>query len=534
MNGGRWWQRGVIYQVYPRSFQDGDGDGVGDLGGLRARLDYLAWLGVDALWLSPIFPSPMADFGYDVADYTDIDAQFGTLDDLDALVADLHGRGMRLILDFVPNHTSDRHPWFLAARSSRADPHRDWYLWRDPAPGGGPPNNWAASFGGSAWTLDEASGQYYYHAFLPQQPDLNWRNPAVREAMGEVLRFWLRRGIDGFRIDVVWHLVKDLEWRDNPPNPAYESDRRGVNRFLQTYNTDRPEVHDVIAGLRSVVEEFEDRLLIGEVYLPLERLVTYYGNADRGLHLPFNFQLVLLPWTAQAVAETVGRYEALLPASGWPNWVLGNHDQPRVASRIGPAQARVAAMLLLTLRGTPTIYQGDELGLADVPIPPWLERDPAGLREPGFSRDPQRTPIPWDEGAGGGFTHGVPWLPLGPQPAPPVAVQRAAPGSMLHLHRELLALRRATPALQDGAYRDLGVAGDVLAYLRTSGRGRVLVALNLGSRSGPAPESVRGLSGRILVDSALARGGEAFDGSVPLGPDEGVVVDLGGADEEPR
>src|SRR6185436_14956605 len=410
-----WWQRGVIYQIYPLSFQDSNGNGFGDLPGLLSRLDYLEWLGVDAIWLSPIYPSPMADWGYDVADYCDVDPRFGTLADADALIAAAHARGIRVLLDFVPNHTSERHPWFVESRSSRDSPKRGWYHWRDPAPGGGPPNNWISVFGGSAWTLDDATGQYYLHSFLREQPDLDWRHPEVRDAMHEAMRFWLRRGVDGFRVDVIHHLAKDPEYRDNPTNPDWIAGASNpYRRLLAVHTADRPEVHEVIAGIRAVVDEFPDRMLVGELYLPLERLMVYYGSGGRGLQLPFNFQLIRLPWESRTLGAAIEAYEAMLPTFGWPNWVLGNHDKSRVASRVGPAQARVAAMMLLTLRGTPTLYYGDEIGMRDVPIPAERVRDPFERNVPGLGlgRDPERTPMQWDGGAGAGFTTGEPWLPV--------------------------------------------------------------------------------------------------------------------------
>ncbi|HZZ89127.1 MAG TPA: alpha-amylase family glycosyl hydrolase, partial [Caulobacteraceae bacterium] len=411
-----WWKAGVVYQVYPRSFQDADGDGVGDLAGIRRRLPYLQHLGVDAVWISPIFVSPMADFGYDVADYCAIDPLFGTLADFNALVADAHGRGLKLILDFVPNHTSQAHPWFREARSSRSSPKRDWYIWRDPGLDGGPPNNWLSNFGGSAWAWDGASGQYYYHAFLKEQPDLNWRNPQVRAAMLDVLRFWLDRGVDGFRVDVLWHLIKDAQFRDNPPNPAYQPDQPGSERLLQLYSCDQPEVHEVVSEMRRVLDGYDARVLIGEIYLPVERLVAYYGKDLAGAHLPFNFQLLETAWRADAVGQVVREYERRLPPGAWPNWVLGNHDRPRIASRVGAAQARVAAMLLLTLRGTPTLYYGDELGLEQAAIAPERVQDPWEKNEPGLGlgRDPCRTPMPWDASPHAGFSTAEPWLPLNP------------------------------------------------------------------------------------------------------------------------
>ena len=287
-----WWQRGIVYQVYPRSFQDANGDGIGDLKGITARLDYLVELGVDAVWISPFYPSPMVDFGYDVADYCAVDPLFGTLADFDALVDEAHARGLKLILDFVPNHTSDRHPWFTESRSSRDNPKRDWYLWRDPAPDGGPPNNWLSRMGGSAWEWDAVTGQYYYHAFLREQPDLNWRNAEVRAAMYDVLRFWLRRGVDGFRVDVLSDLIKDAQFRDNPPNPAFRPGQPVASATAAGLHGDRPEVHEVVAEMRRVVDEYDERVLIGEIYLPVERLVAYYGRDLAGAHLPFNFQLI--------------------------------------------------------------------------------------------------------------------------------------------------------------------------------------------------------------------------------------------------
>ncbi|MGH8662777.1 MAG: alpha-amylase family glycosyl hydrolase, partial [Burkholderiales bacterium] len=390
-----WWQRGIVYQVYPRSFMDANGDGIGDLTGIISRLDYLHWLGVDALWLSPIYPSPMKDFGYDVSDYTAVNPHFGTLADFDRLVEAAHARGLKLILDFVPNHTSDQHAWFRQSRASRDNPKRNWYLWRDPEPGGGPPNNWLSCFGGSAWQLDPATGQYYYHAFLPEQPDLNWRNPEVVEAMLRVLRFWLERGVDGFRVDVLWHLVKDEHFGDNPPNADWREGMDPYNALVPLQTTDRPEVHDIVRRMRRLLDEYRERVLIGEIYLPLERLMQYYGAELQGAHLPFNFQLLSAPWDAAHLAGLLAEYERLLPEGAWPNWVLGNHDRPRIASRVGLAQARVAAMLLLTLRGTPTIYYGDELGMRNVSIPPGEVQDPFECRVPGLGlgRDPVRTPM---------------------------------------------------------------------------------------------------------------------------------------------
>jgi len=526
-----WWQRGVIYQVYPRSFQDSNDDGIGDLRGITRRLEYLQWLGVDAVWISPIYPSPMADFGYDVSDYTAIDPIFGNLDDFDEMLERAHGLGLRVILDFVPNHTSEAHPWFVEARSSRDNPKRDWYIWRDPAPDGGPPNNWRSQFGGSAWEYDEKTGQYYYHAFLKQQPDLNWRNPEVQRAMMDVLRFWLDRGVDGFRVDVIWHLVKDVEFRDNPPNPRYGPERGPYEEYLATYTTDRPEVHEIIAMMRRVVDSYGERMLVGEIYLPIERLMVYYGaRGGEGLHLPFNFQLIELPWDARAIAEAVKEYEASLPAHGWPNWVLGNHDKPRIVSRVGRAQARIAAMLLLTLRGTPTIYYGDEVGMHNVPIPADRVCDPYEKNVPGLGlgRDPQRTPMQWDAGENAGFTRGEPWLPLPDDHREVnVAVQRDDPRSMLTLYRRLLALRRDEPALAVGCWAPLAAGGRIVAYRREWDERRFAIVLNLGSRPEryELPEETGG-RGTVRLSTHLDRDGEAVGPVIDLRPDEGLVLEI--------
>jgi alpha-glucosidase len=526
-NRAPWWQSAVLYQIYPRSFQDSDDDGVGDLKGILERLPYLVDLGVEALWLSPVFPSPMADFGYDISNYTEIAPLFGSLNDFDALVAAAHRGGLRILLDLVPNHTSNRHPWFADSRRSREDPRRDWYIWRDPAPDGGPPNNWLSEFGGSAWQFDAPTGQYCYHAFLAAQPDLNWRNEKVRTAIHDVMRFWLKRGVDGFRVDVIWHLIKDAEFRDNPPNPAFAPGRPPHEQLLPLYTTDRPEVHDVIAGLRRVIDEFDDRALIGEIYLPIERLVSYYGADLRGAHLPFNFALLFTPWKARSIDRLIAEYEAALPSGGWPNWVLGNHDRPRLASRIGRDQARIAAMLLLTLRGTPTIYYGDEIGMSQVAIPPERVQDPFEKNVPGIGvgRDGCRTPMQWTAGCNAGFSTSEPWLPLSADfRRENVESQRADPASILNLYRRLIALRRSSPALTDGAYRPLAAQGDLLLYQREHVDGRVTVALNLGREplSVGLQQGVR--AERVLLSSHVDRDGERIAHQLDLRGNEGLII----------
>ncbi len=525
----QWWQSGVVYQIYPRSFQDSNGDGIGDLPGIVIRLDYLQALGVDAIWISPFYPSPMADFGYDVADYTGVDSMFGTMADFDALLAAAHERGLKLILDLVPNHSSDEHPWFVEARASRDNPRRDWYIWRDPAPDGGPPNNWLSNFGGPAWTLDEATGQYYLHLFDPKQPDLNWRNPAVRAAIYDAMRFWYRKGVDGFRVDVIWMLIKHPDMPDNPVDPNWEEGMMPGHRLKRVYDQNQPEVHEVIREMRAVTEEFPDRVLIGEIYMSVEDLVSYYGPELDEVHLPFNFNLVTLrEWGAAIVRDVVDRYELALPEGAWPNWVLGNHDQPRIASRVGQPLARLSQMLLLTLRGTPTMYYGDELGMEDVPIPPERVVDPQGIRMPGFSRDPQRTPMQWDGSHGAGFTSGKPWLPLADDYAiRNVAAQGDDPHSMLSLVRRLLELRRQSPAIDRGAYAPVETGDQhVYAYLRTSGEERVLVALNFGAEELTLDLSAAGKGGVVSACTYMDREGQVGLASLDLRPQEGLIIAL--------
>jgi alpha-glucosidase len=524
-----WWQSGVIYQIYPRSFRDANGDGVGDLSGIIEKLDYCAKLGVDALWLSPIFPSPMADFGYDVADYIGIAPMFGTLADFDHLLAQTTRRGMKLILDYVPNHTSNQHPWFTVSSSSRDSAKRGWYLWRDPAPDGGPPNNWLSNFGGSAWEWHAATGQYYYHSFLKEQPDLNWRNPEVVAAMHDVLRFWFAKGVAGFRIDVLWMLIKDDLWRDNPANPGYQVGMPLFQSQLPLYTTDRPEVEYIVAGLRKVADEFDDRVLIGEIYLPLARLVAYYGNSLNGVQLPFNFQLLQSAWNARSLAGLIDQYEAALPAGGWPNWVLGNHDNSRIASRVGAAQARVAAMMLLTLRGTPTMYYGDELGMQNVPIPPDRIQDPLEKNVPGagLGRDPSRTPMQWDASLHAGFSVREPWLPISADAARVnTAAEDLEPSSMLSLYRSLLDLRKRHAALSVGRYRAVAASGNLLSYIRYTRDERFLVVLNLGAQAADFSLESLDRDATALLSTYLDRQITMTHKRLSLRPNEGVILAL--------
>ena len=525
-----WWQEGIIYQIYPRSFQDSNGDGIGDLGGIIARLDYLQWLGVDGLWISPCYPSPMADFGYDVSNYTDIDPIFGTLTDMDELIRAAHERGMKIILDYVPGHTSEQHPWFIESRSSPHNPKREWYIWRDAAPDGSPPNNWLSRFDGeSAWEWDEKSGQYYLHTFLKQQPDLNWRHPALRDAMLDVLRFWFERGIDGFRVDVSYRVMKDAHFRDNPPNPAWHEGLDPSKKVIERYTKNTPDIHQFNRWLRAVADEYDHRLLVGEINLPLEQLVKHYGQHDE-FQLPFNFRLIFTPWEAQAVHEIADRYQTLLPEGTWPTWVLGNHDQHRFASRVGAAQARVGIMLLLTLRGTPTIYYGEELGMEDVAIAPAQVQDPWEKYVPGLGlgRDPERTPMQWDSSPNAAFCKPdvQPWLPLADDyEQMNVAQQRNHPQSMLSLTHALINLRRTTPALSIGDYHSLAAPPGIFAYLRKNGlHPRLLIVLNFTNqpKTWPLPEEVGAVT--VLLSTHMDRKGEEIEGKLELRADEGVIL----------
>ncbi len=529
-----WWKEAVFYQIYPRSFADSDGDGIGDLAGIRAHLPDLAWLGVDALWLSPFYRSPMVDFGYDVSDYCDVDPTFGTLDDFDRLVDDAHSLGMRVIIDWVPNHTSDQHPWFTDARSGAGSRHRNWYVWRDARPDGAPPNNWVAAFDLSAptWTFDEPSGQWYLHLFDAGQPDLNWDEPDVVRAMHGVLRFWLDRGVDGFRADVIHCIGKDPELPDDPP-PVAGIPHSALN--------DVPVTHERLRDIRRVIDSYPgDRLMVGEVYLlSTAAIATYYGDGDE-LQLSFNFPPLYARWQADrwraCIEQTV---EALDARDAWPSWVLSNHDNPRhrtrydraaagggedgpTAERRSEARARAAAVLLLTLRGTPFLYQGEELGLLDAIIPADRRVDPGG-------RDGCRAPIPWDGTSVHGWPvadsgGGGPWLPFPPDPARRNHDDlRNDDSSILHLYRRLIALRHRVPALSVGAFELLDLPEGLLGYRRGKGVDEWAVVINFGNAAVSIDGATGQLSGRrVEVSSDGAGEGQPFDGWI--GPDQAVVL----------
>ncbi len=535
--GTEWWREAVFYQIYVRSFQDTNADGVGDLPGIIQRLDYLndgtpRSLGVDALWLTPINPSPMFDFGYDVSDYCGVEPMFGSLADVDRLIAEAHRRNIRIVLDLVPNHTSHRHPWFQASRSSRTNPKRDWYVWRDAGHDGGPPNNWVSSFGGPAWTLDATTGQYYLHSFLAEQPDLNYRNPQVRQVMEDVIRFWLDRGVDGFRVDVIHKLVKDAALRDNPrPRPDEEHPVRHYGGQVHLYDEDQAEVHDIIKSWRALLDRYGERTMVGEVFiLDVTRVARYYGTKGDGLPLAFNFSFLWCPWNADAFRAEVEATEAVLPSAGQPTYVLSNHDVPRHATRFddsrwGDARARVAVMLLLTLRGTPFLYYGEEIGMRDGVIPPERICDPVGKRFAAINRDPARTPMQWAGVPGAGFsTAADTWLPVGSDfETVNVARQQGDPGSLLSFYRRLIWYRKGSACLRRGSYATVDAPLDVFAFVRQHERERLLVTLNFAGESRrvtlPAPA-------RLDLSTALDRQPGNLSDSLELAPNEGAILAL--------
>ena len=482
----RWWESAVIYQIYPRSYQDTNGDGVGDLKGIQQRIPYLKDLGVDAIWISPCYRSPMVDFGYDIADYCDIDPLFGTMADFDALLADAHAAGLRVIMDYVPNHTSDQHAWFLESRSSHENPKRDWYMWEDPKPDGSPPNNLTGFFEGSIWEYDEATAQYYLHMFLKEQPDLNWRNPEVVAAMHNVLRFWLDKGVDGFRLDAITVLVKEETLSDIPEESVGVTGADLLAHLTEIHN--HPGLHPVLKGFRSVLNEYSgDRMMIGENYTAtFEELIGFYGDQLDEIHLPMNLQTLLLPWDAHTMRASLEEYYAVLPAGAIPSLVFGNHDRSRLASRFGAENHRSAHTLLLTLWGVPTLYYGDELGMVDAAILPEQRQDPfvGEAENVGVGRDPERTPMQWDATESAGFCPSdvMPWLPVNTTFTSNVADQENDPASSLAYNQRLLALRHESAALTVGTLRFIDVDADnLLVYLRESDGERLAVVVNFGA-----------------------------------------------------
>lgn len=534
-----WFRRATVYQVYPRSFADSDDDGIGDLAGLIGRLDYLNdgtrdSLGVDAIWLSPIYRSPGRDFGYDVSDHTDIDPVFGSLELFDLLVAEAKRRDIRIVMDYVPNHTSAEHPWFRASRSSKDDPKRDWYVWRDPAPDGGPPNNWLSVFGGSAWTLDSATGQYYLHHHFPFQPDLNWRNPEVREEMLSVMRFWLDRGVAGFRTDAIYTLIEDQEFRDNPPNPDYRPGKDDPYlSLLHENDLGHDGIYDAIGAMCRVLSEYEGSFMVSEAYVDLDVLGRLYDACRDGRHMPLNFGLLSLPWDAGSYRDYVGRFDGSLEPHEWPTAVLGNHDRERVADRLGRERARLLAIMQLTLRGMPFVYYGEELGMRGIPAVSH-QHDPLEDRVPGLrlGRDPERSPMQWDGSEHAGFTAGKPWLPVASDfERYNVAAEREDPHSFFSLYRHLIWHRKASRALLSGRYVGLDVGNpDVFAYERVCDDERVLVLLNFSERDADIPVDFP--RARVVASTHMRKYGTCMDlsrGHVLRGYEGLVLSDSAGS-----
>lgn len=525
-----WWREAVFYQIYPLSYMDSNGDGFGDLPGIISRLDYLAeGLGVDAIWLSPFYKSPMRDWGYDVSDHCDVDPVFGTLDDARQLISGAHDRNLRMIVDFVINHTSDQHPWFAESRSSRSHPRRDWYVWRD-GRGDGPPNNWVSVFGGPSWSWDDKTSQWYRHTYLPEQPDLNWRNPEVVEAMMDVARFWLELGVDGFRVDAAHQMMKDPRERDNPPAPAEYprpwKDMGEYDHFIHLYDYGHPDVHEVHRRLREVVDSYgRDVVTVGEIHVfDLPEWASYYGPSLDQIHMPFNFHLMAADWSAASVRATVESVLWNVPVRGWTNWTLGNHDEIRLATRLPEGHERLAGLLLLTLRGSPFLYYGDELGMLEAPIDKSDAKDPWGFNVQWLSRDGARTPMQWAPGLKGGFTSGqaVPWLPLGPgHETNNVEIELGEPGSILNMYRRLLRLRRDSPALRWGSFLSHPASTDlVYAYRREADEETVTVALNFSD----APQTISLGRGTVVFSTSEPTRADRIDNGVVLGPNEGVVI----------
>jgi len=481
-----WWRDGIIYQIYPRSFADSNNDGIGDLQGIISKLDYLQTLGVDAIWLSPIYPSPDVDFGYDVADYTDIDPKFGTMKDFEALVKEARKRDIHIILDLVLNHTSDQHHWFIESKKAKDNPYHDWYLWLDPQPDGDPPNNWLSIFGGSGWEYNPDLDQYYYHMFYKEQPDVNWRNPEVREAMLDVFRFWLKKGVDGFRLDVFNAYFKDPEFRDNPTKFGI----RAFDRQKHIYDVSQPEMLSLLQEIRGILDKSKESYAVGETFLAnTEQTASYCG--DDKLHAAFNFEFAGNRWHPKRFLDSAQKWYAALAEDAWPNNFLSNHDMVRAASRYcfgeDDRRAKVAAAMLLTLKGTPFIYYGEEIGLRDIPIRKKSDvRDPIGktfwpLHK---GRDGCRAPMQWNGEINAGFSQAEPWLPVNSDfPERNVDQQISNPDSLFNFFKKIIEIRKAEPALQRGDFLALGEdPRHILAYQRSLGNDQILVVLNFSSR----------------------------------------------------
>lgn len=483
-----WWKDGIIYQIYPRSFQDSNNDGIGDLQGIISRLDYIKELGVDAIWLSPVYPSPDRDFGYDVADYIAIDPKFGTMADFDKLLQEAHKCNLHIVMDLVLNHTSDEHQWFLESKKSKDNPYHDWYMWRDPKPDGSQPNNWESIFGGGGWEFDKALNQYYYHMFAPQQPDLNWRNPEVRAAILNVFRFWLDKGVDGFRLDVFNEYYKHPDYPDLPKRKGFHA--RKFDGLVHTHDTSQPEMYPLLRDIRKIMDSYPERYVVGETYLADAAQARTYIGPDK-LHAGFDFRYFHTKWGAASFGHAIQYWDALHSDEAWPNYFLNNHDTPRSTTRYKADEAdlrtRLLAAMHLTVRGTPFLYYGEEIGMRDIIVFPSELQDPVGKRYWPFNkgRDGCRSPMQWDNSAFAGFSHAKPWLKVHPSYIKRnVAVQDDDPGSLLNFYRSLITLRREHTSLHCGSIDLLPLYNDnLLAYKRSTEEDQSLIILNFANKA---------------------------------------------------
>lgn len=526
-----WYRNGILYQVYPRSFCDSNDDGIGDLVGIINKIDYLADLGVTAIWLSPFYTSPMKDFGYDVADYRQVDPVFGNLSDFKKLLDQAHKKDIKVVIDFIPNHSSDQHPWFIESKSSKNNPKRDWYTWHDPSAGGGTPNNWLSYFGGSAWEYDKQTGQYYLHSFLKEQPDLNWDNSEVRKAFCEIAEFWLKMGVDGFRIDTFYWISKDPKFRNDPPNPNYSPETDDPYDSLKhVYSNNGPRLYEYFSELTKVVKSFPEKFIIMEV-LPenddlTEGYIKVYENVDINECAPFNFEGIKLPWKADEFEDFIGSFQSFMEAEYLTVYCMSNHDQPRIVDRIGPEAARVMAMMQLCLPGLPIMYYGDEIGMSGHEVTGKKLKDPFGIRVPGkgLSRDPERTPMQWDSSKNSGFTmSSEPWLPVNPNYIViNVENEKADPSSILNLYKSLISLRKNSDILKHGTYKSLTVHRDIYCFERQYGDKAIVVVLNFSDEEVSIDD--KRLSGKILLSTIADRALEDIDGELLLLPNEGVVI----------
>jgi alpha-glucosidase len=522
----KWFHKAVVYQIYPRSFYDSNGDGIGDLKGITLKLDYLARLGIGAIWLSPFFTSPMADFGYDVSDYCDVDPIFGNILDFDELIKEAHARNIKVMVDYVPNHTSDKHPWFLESKSSRDNPKRDWYLWKDAKPDGSLPNNWLSLFGGTGWELDETTNSYYYHSFLKEQPDLNWRNPEVEKAMKDVLRFWLDKGVDGFRMDAVYCMFKDFNYEDNPVNPEYVLGTMDpYHAYLNVKNFGLPETLDALKEFADVLGDYQDRFMVTEVYLPIPELIPFFKVSSAKIHSPFNMNLIMLPWGKEFYKTMIEDLENNITLLDVPNYVLGNHDRPRVATRVGKDRAKLLTLMQLTLRGMPFVYYGDELGMEDVYIPVDEVQDPFEKNVPGMGlgRDPIRTPFQWSPEPFAGFSTVKPWLRVSDDfEKNNVEVEERDKSSMLYFYKTLLGFRSITPSLWSTAeYKPLDVSNPNVYVYERGEKEKVIVMLNFSPE--PQGVNVEG-EGELVLSTYMDKTKEKVSLSgVLLRPYEGLL-----------